>query len=282
MNVSNARAWVNRCRAPRFRHALARGGRQIAAVLLLLAGSGLACAEAPAVAAASDLQFALPEIAADFEKATGRKVRLAFGSSGNFRRQIGEGAPFEVFLSADESFVQALAAEGRTVDAGTLYAIGRLVVFAPAGSTLVPDAALADLKAALADGRVKKLAIANPEHAPYGRAAREALQKTGLWDAAQTKLVLGENVSQAAQFAVGGAAQGGIFAYSLALAPAIADRGRYVLLPAELHAPLAQRMVLLKRAGDDARAFYAWLQSPAARTVFRRHGFALPGEAVAP
>ena len=104
---------------------------------------------------------------------------------------------------------------------------------------------------------MKKLAIANPEHAPYGRAAREALQKTGLWDAAQPKLVLGENVSQAAQFAVGGAAQGGIFAYSLALAPAIADRGRYVLLPADLHAPLAQRMVLLKRAGDDARAFYA-------------------------
>ena len=239
-------------------------------------------APAPAVAAASDLQFALPEIAADFERATGRRVRLAFGSSGNFRRQIAEGAPFEIFLSADESFVQALAAEGRTVDGGTLYAIGRLVLFAAAGSPLVPDAALADLKAALADGRVKKLAIANPEHAPYGRAAREALRNTGLWDAAQPKLVLGENVSQAAQFAVGGAAQGGIFAYSLALSPAIAERGRHVLLPAELHAPLAQRMVLLQRAGDDARTFYAYLQTPAARAVLRRHGFALPGEAGAP
>jgi molybdate transport system substrate-binding protein len=249
---------------------------------LMLAAAIPTHAAPPAVAAASDLQFALPELAADFEKATGRKVRLAFGSSGNLRRQIAEGAPFEIFLAADEVFVQALAAEGRTIDGGTLYAIGRLVLFAPTGSPLVPDAALADLKAALADGRVKKLAVANPEHAPYGRAAREALQQTGLWEAAQPKLVLGENVSQAAQFAVGGAAQGGIFAYSLALSPAIAARGRYVLLPAGLHAPLAQRMVLLKGAGDDARAFYAYLQSPAARAVFRRYGFALPGEGVAP
>ena len=274
-----------------------RGGRVgalaralVAVALLVVAAAVPAHAQSqaavPAVAAASDLQFALPEIAVDFEKSTGRKVRLAFGSSGNFRRQIAEGAPFEVFLSADESFVQALAAEGRTVDGGTLYAIGRLVLFVPSGSPLVlastPEAALADLGAALADGRVRKLAIANPEHAPYGRAAREALQKAGLWDAAQPKLVLGENVSQAAQFAIGGSAQAGIFAYSLALSPAIAERGRHVLLPAELHAPLAQRMVLLTRAGDDARAFYAYLQTPAARAVFRRHGFTLPREAGAP
>ena len=204
---------------------------------------------APNVAAASDLQFALTEIAAQFRRDTGLDVKLAFGSSGNFRRQIAEGAPFELFLSADEAYVEALAREGRTVDGGVRYAIGRLVLFVPAGWPLKPDATLADLKAAVADGRVKRFAIANPEHAPYGRAAREALQQAGVWDAIAPRLVLGENVSQAAQFATSGATQGGIFAYSLALSPAIAGKGQAVLLPAGMHAPLAQRMVLVKGAG---------------------------------
>ena len=232
----------------------------------------------PVVAAASDLQFALPEIAAAFTRDTGREVRLTFGSSGNFRRQIAEGAPFELFLSADEAYVAALAKEGRTEDDGIRYATGRIVLFAPTGSKLTPDAALADLKAAVADGRVRRFAIANPEHAPYGRAAQQALQAKDLWDALQPHLVLGENVSQAAQFATTGGAQGGIFAYSLARSPVFADKGTYVLLPAESHAPLHQRMVLVKGAGLTAREFYRYLQQPAARAVFTRFGFALPGE----
>lgn len=233
---------------------------------------------APNVAAASDLQFALTEIAAQFRRDTGLDVKLAFGSSGNFRRQIAEGAPFELFLSADEAYVEALAREGRTVDEGVRYAVGRLVLFVPAGGPLQPDATLADLKAAVADGRVKRFAIANPEHAPYGRAAREALQRAGVWDAIAPRLVLGENVSQAAQFATSGAAQGGIFAYSLALSPAVAGKGQAVLLPSSMHAPLAQRMVLVKGAGPTAQAFARHLQQPAARAVFRRFGFALPDE----
>ena len=246
--------------------------------LAALAPAPAGAASVPNIAAASDLQFALTEIAAGFTRDTGREVRLVFGSSGNFRRQIAEGAPFELFLSADEDYVAALTREGRTEDDGVRYATGRIVLFAASDSPLQPDAALADLKAAVADGRIKRFAIANPEHAPYGRAARDALQQAGLWEALAPRLVLGENVLQAAQFATAGGAQGGIFAYSLALSPALAGKGAYVLLPAQSHASLHQRMVLVKGAGPTAREFYRYLQEQPARAAFARAGFALPGQ----
>lgn len=233
---------------------------------------------APVIAAASDLTFALNEVAKAFRADTGREVNLTFGSSGNFTRQILQGAPFEMFLSADESFVFQLADRSKTPDRGVLYALGRIVFFAPKGSPLKTDASLADLRAALSDGRVKRFAIANPEHAPYGRAAEQALRAQGLWDKIHPVLVLGENVSQAAQFAASGSAQGGIFAYSLALAPNVGERGTYVLLPGEWHEPLRQRMVLLNEAGETARRFYAFVQAQPARDIFRRYGFALPHE----
>ena len=231
------------------------------------------------VAAASDLAFALEDVVRVFKEETGEVVTLAFGSSGNFTRQILQGAPFELFLSADEAFVDELAERGRTVDGGALYAIGRVVLFAPHGSPLQVDAVLDGLRAAAAAGTVRRFAIANPEHAPYGRAAEQVLRSQGLWELLRPRLVLGENVSQAAQFATTGAAQGGIFAYSLALAPAVAERGSYVLLPEAWHAPLRQRMVLLRGATATAGRFYAYLQTPAARAVLERYGFALPGEA---
>jgi molybdate transport system substrate-binding protein len=257
--------------------ALRTATRLLLAISLLLP-LGARAEPAPVVAAASDLKFALDEAAAEFRKQTGRSVRISYGSSGNFFSQISQGGPFELFLSADEAFVFRLADAGLTVDRGVLYATGRIVLFAPKGSPLRPDARFDDLRRALQDGRVSKFALANPEHAPYGRAARQALQAAGLWTAIEPRLVLGENVSQAAQFAVSGSTQGGIFAYSLALAPAFADAGRFVLIPEHLHDPLRQRMVLTRRAGETARAFHAFLQQPAARAVLRRHGFALPGE----
>jgi molybdate transport system substrate-binding protein len=243
---------------------------------LLALTVGARAAPPPNIAAASDLQFALTEIAESFRRSTGHDLNIAFGSSGNFRRQIAEGAPFEMFLSADESYVEALAAEGRTHDDGVRYATGRLALFIPHGSQLKRDATLADLGVAARDGRLKRLAIANPEHAPYGRAAREALQKAGVWPQVESRLALGENVSQAAQFAASGAAQGGIVAYSLARSPALAGKGDSVLLSSTLHAPLHQRMVLTKRAGPVARDFFAYLQQPAARAVLRKYGFTLP------
>jgi molybdate transport system substrate-binding protein len=235
-------------------------------------------ADVPNIAAASDLKFALEEIAPMFAKGTGREVRLTFGSSGNFARQIAQGAPFQVFLSADEDFVHKLADAGIAEDRGTLYAVGRIVLFAPQGSPIKADPSLEDLRKAAADGRLKRLAIANPEHAPYGRAAEQALRAKGLWEAIRPKLVLGENASQAAQFVTSGSAQAGIIPYSLALAPTLGDRGTYELLPDAWHAPLKQRMVLIKGANETARAFHAFLQTPPARAVFRRHGFVLPDE----
>lgn len=241
---------------------------------LALGAAAHAQESAPVVAAASDLKFALEKIAADFERDSGRKLRLNFGSSGNFARQIRQGAPFELFLSADESFVKELARAGLTRDEGRLYAIGRLALYAPRNGTVPLDAQLDGVRANL--GTLRKFAIANPEHAPYGRAAREALHKLALWQPLQSRLVIGENISQAAQFVATGSAEVGIIALSLALAPELDRQGQYVLLPESLHAPLRQRMVLTRRAGATAAAFYDYLQTPKARAVLERYGFNPP------
>ena len=250
----------------------------IALLVIPAALSRAAQPDVPALAAASDLKFAVEEIAAQFRARTQRDVKLVFGSSGDFYRQIEQGAPFQIFMSADEAFVYKLADAGRTEDRGHLYAIGRIVLFARHASPLKADADFAGLRKAIAAGDIRRFAIANPEHAPYGRAAAQALRKAGLWEDMKARLVLGENVSQAAQFATGGSAEGGIFAYSLALSPKIEKLGRYVLIPETMHEPLRQRMALVKGAGETARVFYRYLQEPPAREIFKRYGFVLPGE----
>jgi molybdate transport system substrate-binding protein len=233
-------------------------------------------AQAPVVAAASDLKFALEAIAKRFTAESGVPVQLVFGSSGNLTRQIADGAPFEVFLSADESFIEKLAAAGLTRDSGVLYGVGRLVLFAPHGSPLTVDERMEGLRGLLARGAVTRFAIANPEHAPYGRAAEAALRATGQWDGLRPSLVLGENIVQASQFATTGNAVGGILAYSLVLGSPLSGQGTYVLLPASLHPPLRQRMVLTKRAGASAQRFFGYLQQPAAREILAKYGFSLP------
>lgn len=237
---------------------------------------GLSAQRPPVVAAAADLNVTLTEIARQFERDTGQRVDTVFGSSGTLTRQIQDGAPFELFLSADEAFIDTLASAGLTRGRGTLYGVGRIVLFAPTGSPLDPSQGLAGLARLVAGGGVRRFAIANPEHAPYGRAAEAALRTQGLWAALQPHLVFGENVAQAAQFATSGNTVGGIIAYSLALAPNLQGRGRYTLIPASDHAPLRQRMALTSRAGPVATRFYDYLQTPAARVVFERYGFALP------
>jgi molybdate transport system substrate-binding protein len=247
--------------------------------LLLLATlltTTVAAQRPPVVAAASDLNVALPEIVRRFERDTGTRVDLVFGSSGTLTRQIQDGAPFEVFLSADEAFVETLATAGLTRGRGTLYGVGRIVLFAPIGSPLNPRDGLDGLARLVASGAVRRFAIANPAHAPYGRAAEAALRTHGVWTALQPHLVLGENVSQAAQFATTGNAVGGIIAYSLALAPNLQGRGRYALISADDHPPLRQRMVLTRRAGDVATRFFDYMQTPPARALLERYGFGLP------
>jgi molybdate transport system substrate-binding protein len=235
-------------------------------------------ADVPEIAAAADLKYALSEIAAAFAKRTGRQVKLTFGSSGNFTTRIEQGASFEMFLSADEGYVQRLDTEGKTEGSGAVYAIGRIGIFAPKGSVLTPDSKLADLAAALADGRLRKFAIANPEYAPYGRAAQEALEHAGLWEKIKDKLVLGENISQATELATSESAQGGIIAWSLEKSPEVAALGNFALIPADWHHALRQRMVLLQGAGSTARIFYEYMRHAAAGAVLKQYGFALPGE----
>ena len=257
----------------------ARYCRGAAFVWLLLATSAstvMAQTSAPVVAAASDLSAALPEIAGQFTRQTGERVELVFGSSGTLARQARDGAPFELFMSADEAFVTDLAKAGLTRDGGALYAIGRLALFAPTGSPLVPARGLQDLRRLLTENKLVRFAIANPAHAPYGRAAEAVLRAGGLWADLQPSLVLGENVAQAAQFAVSGNAVGGLIAHSLALAPGLKDRGTYALVPDTDHPPLRQRMVLLGRSGPVAGRFYQYLQGRSARVILERYGFTLP------
>lgn len=256
--------------------AIARRSVLAAVMALAVSGPALAGGDVPVIAAAADLKFAVTEIAEAFKAETGMEVKLSFGSTGNFSRQIREGAPFQMYMAADESYVLKLAAEGFTRDTGTLYAEGRVVIMVPHGSRLRPDAAMDNLASMIDAGQLTRFAIANPEHAPYGKRAEEALRHRGLWDRIQPYLILGENVSQAAQFALSGNAEGGIIAYSLALAPDVAALGEFALIPHDWHEPLLQRMALLKGAGPLAEAFYAYVQSPKAREIMAKYGFVLP------
>ncbi len=248
----------------------------LALCLLIVMPSAAAAQRAPRIAAAANLNFVLTEIATQVEQAQGPRVELVFGASGTLTRQIQDGAPFEMFLAADEDFPNRLSAAGLTRDAGVVYAVGRLVIFSPKGSPLAIDPQLDGLSRLVKTGKVGRFAIANPEVAPYGRAAEAVLRKRGLWEALRPNLVLGDSITQAAQFATTGNAVGGLIAYSLVLGPGFAERGTYAVIPDADYPPLRQRMVLLKGAGAVAAQFYAYLQGDAARAILRKHGFSVP------
>ena len=223
------------------------------------------------VAAASDLKFALGELSAMYQRETAQPVQLSLGSSGQFAQQIRQGLPTDIYMSADEEFVFQLADAGLTQGRGDLYALGRIAALVPAASQLTLDPGLRGLAGAWP--QIRHFAIASPQHAPYGRAAMQALQRLGLWERVKPRLVLGENIAQATQFVATGAAQAGITALSLAVAPEVARFARHLVLPGDLHEPLRQRMVLLRSAAPAAADFYRFLRTPAAQTVFRRYGF---------
>ncbi|WP_323768674.1 molybdate ABC transporter substrate-binding protein [Marinovum sp.] len=230
---------------------------------------------APVIAAAASLRFALPVLTGAFTARGGGPLRVTYGSSGTLAQQMRNGAPFALFLSADASYVQTLARAGTVTDEGTVYARGRLALIAPKGGLAV-DGAMDGLAAALETGAIRRFAIATPDHAPYGQRAREALQHRGLWEALQPHLVFGENVAQAAQFAISGNAQGGLVAASLAAAPAVEAQAVSARVPESWHSPLEQRMVLAPEAPATARAFHDFLLSPPAQEIFAAHGFAAP------
>ena len=253
-----------------------RAGSVLLVMLLAVACGPAPAAPRPTVAAAANLNFALTEIAAQFARDQGTPVEVVFGASGALTRQIQDGAPFELFLAADEEFPRQLTAAGLTRDDGVVYATGRLALFAPEGSPLTVDPQLDGLARLVSSGGVTRFAIANPEVAPYGQAAEAVLRKRGLWEAIRPRLVLGDTIAQAAQFATTGNAVGGLVAYSLVLAPGFAEHGTYAVIPESDHQPLRQRMVLLERAGATATQFYAYLQGQAAAAIFRTHGYGTP------
>jgi molybdate transport system substrate-binding protein len=232
--------------------------------------------ERPLIAAAASLQPALEEAATVITAETGITPRFAYGASGNLARQIAQGAPFEMLLAADETSIQRLVEAGQTRDAGHIFAVGRMVLFAPRGSTLDPAAGLEALRPLVAAGRVQRFAIANPEIAPYGRAAEEALRRLDLWEALRPRLVFGENIAQAAQFAMMEGATGGLIALSLALSPVLKARGDFSLVPEGLHGPLRHRLAVTKRGGEAALRLQAWFLSSSATRVFARHGLEAP------
>jgi len=229
------------------------------------------------VAAAADLKFAMSELAAGFEKQTGTSVSVTYGSSGNFFSQIQNGAPFDLFFSADIEYPKKLEAAG-FAEPGTLYeyATGRLVIWAPLDSRL--DVAKSGWQILL-DPTAQKIAIANPEHAPYGRAAVEALGKAGIYESVKAKLVYGENISQAAQFVQSGNAQVGIIALALAISPPMKDGKRWDI-PAEMHLPIEQAAIVLRNARnkDAAQVFLKFVKGAPSRTILSKYGFALQGK----
>lgn len=244
--------------------------------LLLFLSPLLQAAEIPVIAAAANIKFALQDISHAFKQDTGKSVRISYSSSGNLTRQIQQGGPFELFISANSDYVEKLYQQNKTLGQGVIFALGRLVLLTPKSSPLLVDEQLSSIKQFIQTGQLKRFTIANPEHAPYGVAAQQALKQQGLWTLIKSQLVLGENVAQSAQFVSSGAAQAGIIAYSLALTPALKNTTRYVLIPAKLHRPLQQTMVLLKNASETARLFFDYLQQDKARMILSRYGYNTP------
>lgn len=243
----------------------------ILSCFLLIAMQALA-QDQLAIAAAADLQFVMPEIADRFEKDTGTTVKLSFGSSGNFFAQIQNGAPLDLFFSADIDYPKKLSSAG-LVASGSLYqyATGKIVLWTAKDSTVDVTRGLS----VVADPAISKLAIADPTHAPYGRAAEAALRKAGLWNRVSTKLVFGESISQTAQFVQSGSADAGILALSLALAPAMKGQGKYLVIPQELYPPLQQAVIILSHSQHKELAgrFMDFLKTDSIRLLLRQYGF---------
>lgn len=245
--------------------------------LLAAPTAAVARAEGLTIAAAADLNFAFREIVAEYERATTEHVRLVLGSSGQFYSHIKNGAPFDLYFSADITYPQKLIDEGFAIaDSLYHYATGRIVLWVPKESPFDVTKGMA----LLINPAVKKIAIANPKHAPYGRAAVSAMDHYKIYDHVKHKFLLGENVAQAAQFVQSGNAEVGIIALSLALAPTVKPAGSFWLIPQEAHPAIDQGAVIITTAKnrESARNFLLHLQTPAMRTIMKRYGFLLPKE----
>lgn len=246
-----------------------------ALLFLLFTCNPWAADDTPVVAVSANFSPALSEIVKEFTTRTGQKIRISTGATGTLVRQIEQGAPFELFLSADEEHIAYLQDKGLTQDNGHIYAIGILVLYLPHTTRLN---IMADNTAILKQlySQNFRIAIANPELAPYGAAAKQVLQRFGQWHMLRDRVVLGENVGQAAQFALSGSVDVALLPYALALDPDMQASGQFQIIAADWYAPIRQRMALLRNAGKAATELYEYLNSESAQQVIRKYGYALP------
>jgi molybdate transport system substrate-binding protein len=249
--------------------------RNVVIVLAMLLSAIVSAAQQLTIAAAADLQFAMQDIAGRFQKATGKTVNVTYGSSGNFYQQFQNGAPFDMFFSANLDYAKKLQEKGFT-DPGSFYqyARGKIVIWVRNDSKLNINSGLQ----VLLDPSVNKIAVANPVHAPYGQAAVAAMRKENIYDKVKDKFVLGENISETASFAISGAADVGIVALSLALSPNMKDKGRYGEVPPDDYPPIEQACVILKSSNNKntARQFLSFIQTAAIAEVSRSYGLDVP------
>lgn len=244
-------------------------------LVMLFLAPPVQAADEIVIAAAADLQFAMPEVVQQFERETGQKVRVTFGSSGNFASQIQNGAPFDVFFSADLNYPKQLDVAG-LIEPGSIYhyADGKIVLWTLKSSGVDVSNGLS----ILSDTRIHKIAIANPEHAPYGRAAIAALKHENVYAGVQNKIVLAENISQAAQFVDAGSAEVGIVALSLVVAPTVRDRGMYFAIPESEYPPIEQGCAIVKTSQHKqaSKQFLEFIKTPAMVSLLRKFGFEVP------
>jgi molybdate transport system substrate-binding protein len=246
--------------------------RNLVASVAVICICELCAAQSITVAAAADLQYAMQDIAARFQKETGKDLKLIYGSSGNFFQQLQNGAPFDMFFSADLNYAKKLESAGLT-EPGSYYeyAKGKIVIWVLKDSKLDVSSGLQTLL----NPSIKKIAVANPQHAPYGQAAVAALQKEGIYEKVKDKFVLGENISETASFVMSGSADIGIVALSLALSPKMKDKGRYFEVPADDYPPIKQASVILRSSKnkETAKQFLSFIKSAEVADILRTYGF---------
>lgn len=251
--------------------------KAVMCALTLLCVPMIGQAQQLTIAAASSLKFALADVVSAFKQASpNADITLVFGSSGKFNAQVQQGAPFDLYFSADIAYLHALAEKGYAASEVMPYALGRIVLWSTRID--VSKMTLADL----AQPQFRRIAIANPRHAPYGQRAVEALQAASVWPQVQPKMVYGESIAHATHFVQTGNAQAGIISLSLVLSPELANQGKYVLIPEHLHAPIEQGFMITKRAANNdlAKRFADYMSHPEARRIMTQYGFTLPAKAL--
>ena len=247
--------------------------RQLILALLFLLSQSV-FAQQTTVAVAANMKDAFAEINTAFKAAGNPGIRIVYGSSGNFTAQIMNGAPFNLFISADEYFPIELYKKGKAIDQGVVYAIGKLAIISKNSAAI----SLGDSKSELIKiiSKANKIAIAKPELSPYGKAAIEYLKAEGLWDIAKDKLIYGDNIGIATMYVVTGASDVGFTALSLAKSAEVAKETNFILVNSKLYKPIQQRMVLIKGAPREATTLYQFMQSPAAKLILQRYGYSTP------